>query len=63
MAGAKQKSSPKQSRYGKKQRHGGSRAAYFITRSLWRAAKNKARRIEKDAKAKAAAREKEDAGV
>jgi hypothetical protein len=53
MSQKKQKSgSNKGYRFGNKQKHGSSRAAYFASRNLWRAAKNKARRIAKDAKAK-----------
>lgn len=37
-------------RYGGKQMNGSSRSAYFATRKLWRAAKNKAARIAKNAK-------------
>lgn len=37
----------KEHRKGKKQKHGNSRAAYFASRKLWRAAENKARRIKK----------------
>jgi hypothetical protein len=47
------KGSNKGYRFGNKQKNGSSRAAYFVTRNLWRAAKNKARRI-----AKAAAQQK-----
>ena len=50
MASGKQGSSPKKLRYGKKQANGNSRAAYFVTRQLWRAAKNKRLRIERNAK-------------
>jgi hypothetical protein len=39
----------KNHRFGKKQRHGSSRSSYFSVRKLWLAAKNKARRIAKDA--------------
>ena len=42
----------KKYRYGKKQQHGNSRSAYFATRQLWRAERNKARRIAKDQKQK-----------
>lgn len=54
MTGQKQKRSPKQSRYGGKQRHGHSRAAYFALARA-RIAANKARRIAKDRKLKAKA--------
>lgn len=46
----KQGGCPKQSRFGGKQLRGNSRAAYFASRKLWRAAANKARRIAKGAK-------------
>jgi len=35
----------KEHRKGKKQQHGSSRAQYFTSRQLWRAAANKLRRI------------------
>lgn len=42
----KQGKDHKKWKYGKKQIHGNSRAAYFASRQLWRAAANKARRIK-----------------
>lgn len=46
------KGSPKQSRFGKKQKNGSSRAAYFAM-APFRIAANKAKRIAKEAKRQA----------
>lgn len=50
----------KDHRNGGKQQHGNSRAAYFASRKLWRAAENKRRRIEKAARDTAKKRQRHD---
>jgi hypothetical protein len=62
MAGHKQKRSPKKLRYGCKQAHGHSRAAYFAQARV-RIAKNKARRIARELKRQEKKRERALGGV
>lgn len=62
MTGRKQKRSPKQSRYGGKQRHGHSRQSYF-SQARARVAANKARRIAREKARQAACAEKRKADV